>query len=315
MTRMLGHDPEAVERQPLANIVAVPDRPALRVAIENALRSSSASHPVVQALRLLRRGGEEMISYELSIVSLVDDPTVGGLVVTAHDVSARVNAEMELPQYRPRTSRDLFTAQRDPGVDRRWAVGGRHRSNDLELQQSVRRDVAPPDKPRRRPQRPSAHRLRGGSTRRSRVLSRARQRPLRPARSREQRHARVRATGAYSNGCPSRSTSRAKSSVGCGASAISPNRSDWRTTSPISPSTTPSPACANRALFHDRVNQALARSERSEKYVAVVFLDLDNFKNINDSLGHSAGDDCFSVVASTLVGQPSKVRHRGASGR
>src|SRR3984957_9626328 len=96
MTRMLGHDPEAVERQSLANIVAPPDRPALRVAIENALRSSSATQPVVQALRLLRRGGEEMISYELSIVSLVDDPTVGGLVVTAHDVSERVTAEMEL---------------------------------------------------------------------------------------------------------------------------------------------------------------------------------------------------------------------------
>ncbi len=96
MTRMLGHDPEAVERQPLANIVAAPDRPALRVAIENALRGSSATHPVVQAVRLLRRGGEEMISFELSIVSLVDDPTVGGLVVTAHDVSERVTAEMEL---------------------------------------------------------------------------------------------------------------------------------------------------------------------------------------------------------------------------
>ena len=96
MTRMLGHDPEAVERQPLANIVAASDRPALRVALENALRSSSATQPVVQALRLLRRGSEEMISYELSIVSLVDDPTVGGLVVTAHDVSERVTAEMEL---------------------------------------------------------------------------------------------------------------------------------------------------------------------------------------------------------------------------
>jgi diguanylate cyclase (GGDEF)-like protein len=58
---------------------------------------------------------------------------------------------------------------------------------------------------------------------------------------------------------------------------------------------------ANRALFQDRVNQALARSERNEKYVAVLFFDLDHFMMINDSLGHTAGDELLRVVAGTLT--------------
>ena len=53
----------------------------------------------------------------------------------------------------------------------------------------------------------------------------------------------------------------------------------------------------NRALFVDRVTQALARSERKPQTTAVLFADLDNFKTINDSLGHAAGDELLMVVA------------------
>ncbi len=68
----------------------------------------------------------------------------------------------------------------------------------------------------------------------------------------------------------------------------------------------------NRTLILDRVEQMLIRARREQTPVAALFIDLDNFKAINDSLGHGTGDDLLRAVAARLT---AVVREADAVGR
>ena len=96
LSRMLGRDPELLEGRPLVNLVTGADRQAVMGALVRAASNSASANPVTVTVGLNRQGEASPIPFELTIVNLVDDPTVGGFVLTGHDVTDRKRLEEEL---------------------------------------------------------------------------------------------------------------------------------------------------------------------------------------------------------------------------
>lgn len=122
ITRQLAQDPEIVCGRHLACLVDDDDHEALSVALHQA-RTSTATHPTMLEVLLLDASGGR-IPYELTFVSLLDDPTVGGLVVTGHDITRLRAAQADLEQLATYDNLTGLLNRRvfDGVVDREWLL-------------------------------------------------------------------------------------------------------------------------------------------------------------------------------------------------
>ena len=294
LTRMLGHDPELVENGLLADLVVEDDRAKLSGAIERALGGATATLPEVVEVHLVRHGSNNVVPFELTLVNLVDDPTVGGLVVTAHDVSERAAKDREL-----RNTLSLLQATLDSTadgilvVDTEGAITGFNNRfaemwkipdhllasrNDSEaIAYVLDQLISPQDfiaKIEELYTRPESESNDIIDFRDGRVFERY---------SRPQLVEGLVVGRVWSfRDVTERTRLEAELAHQAFHDALT--------------------GLANKALFRDRLNHAVARLETSGLQLAVLFLDVDNFKTVNDSLGHSRGDLLLGIVSETLVG-------------
>jgi diguanylate cyclase (GGDEF)-like protein/PAS domain S-box-containing protein len=294
LTRMLGHDPEHCERQPLSAIVAEEDRAVLRTAMQQSSTDATAAHPVTVEVRLLRHGGAGMVPFELSVVNLVDDPVVGGYVVTAHDITARTEAEHEL-----RGALSLLRATLDSTADGLVVVdadGNITSINGRLAEMWMLPESFWVNPVSRQAVTAILDQLIDPHTFMAKIADLGRHPDIETLDVLEFKDGRV--FERFSK--PQLVDGRVVGRVWSFRDVTERTRLEAELTyQAFHDSLT---GLANKALFTDRLNQAVARMERTRKPIAVMFLDLDNFKTVNDSLGHATGDELLRSVAEVLLG-------------
>lgn len=293
-TRLLGHDPELVEGQPLAELVSEPDRPALKAAFENSpVAPSGAPGPLTVRLSLFHHGMAESTPFELAIVNLIDDPTVGGYVVSGHAISAQIRTELEW-----RKALSLLKATLDSTADGIVVVDGT--GHIVSLNRRFAELLRLPDSiPLGRDDGAVTSFFRGQLVEPQGFLTKLNQLDV----DREAESSDVlefidgRVLECFSK--PQRVDGMVVGRVWSFRDTTERKQLEERLSyQAFHDSLT---GLGNRALFQDRLQHAVARMERTHGNLAVLFLDVDNFKVVNDTLGHSAGDALLQATANVLA--------------
>ena len=294
LTRVLGQDPELVEGLPLEELVLGDDRTALAGAFERASRGASVAGPVKVQVSLLRHGNVGALPFELAIVNLIDDPTVGGYVVTGHDITDQQLADLRLRRALSllqatldATAEGIMVVDTDDQIvsfnqrltemwgvpDAILAAGNRRKVTEF-----VSGQLSHPEEYRARVERVYQHPESVSNDilefKDGRVFER--------------------------NSRPQRVDGETVGRVWCFRDVTERRRLEERLShQAFHDSLT---GLANRALFQDRLRHGAARMARTGGRLAILFVDLDNLKAVNDALGHAAGDAVLQSAARTISG-------------
>jgi diguanylate cyclase (GGDEF)-like protein/PAS domain S-box-containing protein len=280
--------------RPLTDIVVESDRRKVVNALSQAARGATAAHPVTIRVELLRHDGKSAVPFELSIVDLIEDPTVEGFVISAHDATTQVAAEHQLSD-----TLSLLTATLDSTADgilvvdndgtitgfngrfsEIWRIGANFVSvgDDASKLTFVLDQLLNPQS----------------------YLARRRELAAKPENESFD-------TLEFKDGRALELTSRPQTVDGKIVGRVWSFRDvtdrirleDELEYRAFHDSLT---GLANKALFQDRLDHALARIGQTGSHLAVLFIDLDDFKTVNDSLGHGEGDKLLKRVAADLAG-------------
>lgn len=294
LSRMLGHDQEGLEGRHLGEIVEVWDRSRLAEAMAFVLAPTSGSGvPTITVdLDFHRRHGGT-IPMAVTIKNLLDDPTVSALVVSSHDITDRKAAEHALLSANSVLAATLEstadgilvvdTEERITSVNRRfielWSI-----PPELIASREDSRTVAFAMSQLRNPE---------GFVAKIRDLYDD------PEAESHDEFELIDGRVFERDSLPQRIDGQVVGRV-WSFRDVTEHRvlQEELTRQAFHDALT---GLANQALFRDRVDHAVARLDRTGGQLAVLFVDLDDFKHVNDSLGHTVGDELLVAISDRLA--------------
>ncbi|HEX4490190.1 MAG TPA: EAL domain-containing protein [Acidimicrobiia bacterium] len=294
LTRQLGHDQEWLEGRTLDALVDGDDRAILDAALRDVCSDEDGAPrvPVTVDLRL-RHISRDAIPFALTFTNLLDDPTVEGLVVTGHDITDRVAAEEDV-----RATNSVLAATLESTADGILVVdeSGRMTSVNGRFTEMWK---LPPDALDDRNDVAALAFLLDQLCDPAAFVAKIHELYADPEASSHDtldfKDGRVYERDSLPQWINGQVVGRVWS-----FRDVTEHR---RLQSELIHQAFHDPltGLANQALFRDRVDHATTRLERSDGQLAVLFIDLDEFKTVNDSLGHSAGDDLLRVASDRLT--------------